>query len=148
MPKKRERKRGEPPEAQLLNAMAVDARTFLQTFKWCPPIEDVLLSFGVGKVIALFLVKFASPLPDGTRHLWVVVGDLPSVYMVTDNAPGPRSALEGYCELMQAWIDAVRSGTPLDQVYPVSVAPTAEYADLLERRLDFIRKEIIPVVQR
>ena len=126
--------------------MAEDARAYVQSFKWCPAIENVHLKFGVGKVIALFLVKFAAPLPDGALHLWVVVGDLPSVYVVTDNAPDPRSALAVYCELMQDWVDAVKSGKTLDEVYPVPIAPTDEHVAMLERRLHFIRTEIIPVV--
>jgi hypothetical protein len=74
---------------------------------------------------------------------WVIVGDLPPAYLVLDNAPSWKEALEGYTEEMQRWVDAVRAGHNLDGIIPVNVAPIPEHADSLDLRLRFIREKII-----
>jgi hypothetical protein len=76
--------------------------------------------------------------------LWVVTGDLPPAYFVTDSAINPKEALEVYCELMEDWVKAVENDTSLDDVYPIAVPATQEYADLLNKRIKFIKEEIIP----
>jgi hypothetical protein len=64
--------------------------------------------------------------------------------VVTDDAPNPASALDAYIGGMQSWVDAVRSGGSVDDRIPVNVPPTAEYADLLDRRLKFLDEKILP----
>jgi hypothetical protein len=40
-------------------------------------------------------------------------------------------------------VEAVEEGKPLEDCIPVEAAPTAENADLLRRRLDFLRKNVL-----
>lgn len=65
--------------------------------------------------------------------------------MVTDNASTPALALEGYCELMEDWISAVRGAGDLsfDDVYPVDASATQGNADDLDGCIAFIRKNIL-----
>jgi hypothetical protein len=65
------------------------------------------------------------------------------MYLVTDHAERPSLALEGYCELAEDWAKAVLQGGDLSQVYPVNVEPTAEHAEMLLSRTQFIRDKII-----
>jgi hypothetical protein len=132
-------------DTQLLREMAKSARKYLQSFKWCPPIGKVLLAYGVGGVVAVFLVEFERPI-NGTndKSLWAIVGDVPSAYMVTDKIPGPKAALETYCGLMEDWANAVKNGAPLENAFPVKAEATPESAARLQSRIQYIRKEIIP----
>jgi hypothetical protein len=99
----------------------------------------------VGKIIAPFLIRFAEhPAHDVDQELWVIVGDLPSAYFVTDEASTPREAVELYCSLMDDWIAAVLNGDRLDEVFPVEAEPTPGNAESLASRLQFIREQIIP----
>jgi hypothetical protein len=98
-------------------------------------------------MFALFLFRFATAVHGTDEYLWVVVGDLPSVYFVVkDDAHTPRSAAEVYCRLMQEWVSAVLSKEPLDDVYPVQADATEEMAEKLDSRLRFIRERIIPTI--
>lgn len=133
-------------ETTLLQEMLVEARAYIRSFNWCPPISEELFGFGIGKVFALFLFRFAKPVSEVDDCLWVVVGDLPSAYFVIDDAPSPRSAAEVYCRIMQDWINAVVSEAPLDDVFPVKADATVEMAQMLDSRLRFIREKIIPLV--
>jgi hypothetical protein len=76
--------------------------------------------------------------------LWIVVGDLPSAYLVVVPPDSPQSALERYCSLMEEWVAAVRIGGELSDVFPVRADPTIENATMLAERIAFLRREIIP----
>ncbi|HTT83614.1 MAG TPA: hypothetical protein VMF67_09030 [Rhizomicrobium sp.] len=137
--------KGEDEEdTRLLEEMAIGARNYITSFHWCPPIREMYFAFGVGFVIALFLFEFTEKIDGTDDWLWVVIGDLPPVYMVVLPDASPQQALETYCLLMEDWIEAVRNNGNFKEVYPVSAPRTVENADLLESRLGFLRREIIP----
>jgi len=131
-------------DTTLLKEMLEQATNYLKSHKWCPEIEEKYFGFGVGGIVAVFLFKFNKKIEGTDDFLWVVVGDLPLAYFVVDSANNPKEALEAYCELMEDWAAAVTNGTSLDEVYPVNVPPTSEYAKMLSSRICFIREEIIP----
>jgi hypothetical protein len=134
-------------DTELLRGMAADARQFITGHEWCPPIRSFYLAYGVGGVVALFLVDFAEAIADSPDDsLWVVIGDLPSAYFVSESADTPRAALECYCYIMDDWVAAVVNDTDLEEVYPVEAEPTEENARELQSRLDFLRTEIIPAM--
>ncbi len=121
------------------------AETYIRSFKWCKDIKDSFFGIGVGGVVAVFLFRIDA-LEGVDEWLWVIDGDLPSAYLVMDQAPEPIAALKVYCQLMDVWIDAVRHHSDLNNVFPVWAAPTAENADLLESRIAFLRREVIPAL--
>jgi hypothetical protein len=131
-------------ESAQLRDMLARAEKYLRSYRWCPEISERYLAFGVGGVIALFLFVFETPANGTDESLWVVDGDLPSAYFVTDQARDAPSALGVYCELMEQWIAAVESGKSVNGLFPVQVPPTTENADLLRRRIGFIRGRLLP----
>jgi hypothetical protein len=127
-----------------LRERAVD---YVSSFRWAPPITDVLLAFGVGTVIGLFLVRFEKGLPgegEGDKECWAVTGDLPSMYFETD-ARTPAEALQLYCAIAEDWAENVLAGRDLSESYPIPVAPTQEHAKMLKSRIEFIREELVPL---
>lgn len=134
-------------ETEMLRSMLRDAETFLTSHKWCPPIVERFLGFGVGGVVAVFLFRVSEKVHGTDDLLWVVEGDLPSAYLVTDGAPNPAAALSGYADIMEDWANAVLTGSALDEVFPVHAAPTAEHANMLLSRIKFIRERLIPLSQ-
>lgn len=136
--------RGDSPEdAALLSKMAETARGYLRTFDWCPPICEVYFGDGVGGIVGVFLVTFLSKVGGTDDRLWVVVGDVPSAYMVVESDETPLDALNKYCDLMEDWVRAVHKKRGLKDVFPVSAPATAENAFLLQQRLRFLRQEIV-----
>ena len=131
-------------DTALLRAMAGSARDYISSFDWCPPIGACYLASGVGGIVAIFLFEFTDKIQDTDEQLWVIVGDLPSGYLVVKLEDSPQAALERYCDLMEDWIAAIRDSTPLDKAFPVAAEPTPENAELLERRIAFLLAEIIP----
>jgi hypothetical protein len=131
-------------ETGLLQQMLQEATDYLKSFRWCPPIDRIYLGAGVGGVVAAFLSHFRERIRGTDEWLWVVVGDLPSAYLVTDQADNPVSALKVYCQLMDDWANAVLEGRPLDDVFPVEAKPTPDNAQSLLRRTSFIRTRLLP----
>jgi len=134
-------------EGPLLDALATEARAFIQSHSWAPPIQDLLLAYGVGGIIGLFLVRFTRALTGemkGETEQWVVVGDLPSACFETDIAPTPALALKLYCAICEDWAETVLTGRDKSECYPIRVAPTREHAEMLMGRIEFVREKLIP----
>jgi hypothetical protein len=135
-------------DTTLLTEMAREARAYISAFDWCPPVRAIYLAYGVGGVVGVFLFKFSKKIQGSDDTLWVIVGDLPSAYLVLVPNDSPADALERYCGLMEDWVAAARGQRDMDDVFPVAVEATEENADLLDKRIGFLRTEILPEVAR
>ncbi|WP_374571342.1 hypothetical protein [Phenylobacterium sp.] len=139
-------------EQPLLDALARDARAFVESHRWAPPITDLLMAFGIGGIIGLFLVRFACGIRSGEgrgdTEIWVVVGDLPSIYFETEDIETPAKALETYCGIAEDWAACVLEGLDVADAFPIPVAPTREHAEMLLSRLETIRREFIPLAEQ
>jgi hypothetical protein len=131
-------------ESRRLQEMAIEARDFLTNFQWCNAIREEYFGGGCGKIIAVFFFRIEPSLPDVDEWLWVVVGDLPPAYLVTDDCQTPSQALESYIYEMSKWVKLAKRWRKSEQVIPVSAPATPEYAEMLEGRLKILRKVAIP----
>lgn len=131
-------------ETALLKDQFARAQAYLTSFKWCDGIKESYFGDGVGKIVAVFLFRIDSP-KDVDEWIWVITGDIPSVYLDTYETTTPALALDCYCYLMEQWAAAVRGGDglTLDDVYPVEAPATKANADDLDGRIAFIRKNIL-----
>lgn len=132
-------------EIEQLAVLRDEAWRYLHTYRWNPPIEDLVLAFGIAPIIALFLARRAPGGKPEDAERWVVVGNLPSMHFETDGTPTPALALQLYCAIAQDWADNVLAGRDLSDSYPIPVAPTKEHAEMLLGRIDFIRTKLIPL---
>lgn len=130
---------GEDEEEQvLLRALFDEAKQFLLSHKWCFGIGETYFGDGIGGVIGIFLLEL-TPVPDNIdQWLWVIVGDVPSAYLVIDEAPTPVEALRTYITLMREWVELAYEGQTSPEVIPVNVPSTPEYAEMLEGRLNML----------
>jgi hypothetical protein len=135
---------GDEEEALELKKLHDEARRYIGSFQWSGEIKRVLFGLGIGGVVGVFLFELEPAKPDVDPILWVVVGDLPSAYLGTDEAPVPDIALEAYISQMRRWVEAVRAGENLVDVIPINAPPTLENATDLERRLNLLETEILP----
>lgn len=133
-------------EVEALRALQVEAKAFVDRDSHAP-ILNLVLAFGVSPLLALFLVRFERPRKPEDTERWAVVGDLPPMHFETDDTPTPALALRLYCAIAQDWADSVLEGRDLSECYPIEVAPTREHAEMLLSRIDFIRRELIPLAE-
>lgn len=136
-----------PEEVEGLQALKADAWDFVDSYRWNPPIADLLLAFAVAPILGLFLMRFKPGGRPEDAERWVVVGDLPSMHYETDDTPTPALALRMYAAIAQDWADNVVAGRDLSDSYPIEVEPTREHAEMLLGRVEFIRNELIPLAE-
>ena len=130
-------------DTELLHRALFEARQYLASQRWCARILREYFGMGVGGIFAVFLFQVDNEAANDDDWIWVVVGDLPSAYLVPDQAPNPSEALRVYVSLMTDWIEAVEQHGDLDAVFPVAAEPTAANARLLRVRLDYLRQEFL-----
>jgi hypothetical protein len=128
----------------LLNTMAEKAKTFVQAFDWCKSIEGSYFGCGVGSVVGVFFFRIVPATEGVDECLWVVIGDIPPAYLVTDESRTPGAALRTYIGEMKAWVVAVEKGRPVEELIPVDAPATLTTALALRKRLDFLEIEILP----
>ncbi|MBV7265152.1 hypothetical protein [Erythrobacter ani] len=119
---------------------------YLKSFEWVDSLDRYRVDFCLPGVVALLSVEISAVSNEVDRELWVVSGDLPDAYFVKDQAKTASRALAVYCDLMEAWVECVRSNGDFSQVYPVEAQPSAANAEMLESRINFIRSEVIPSI--
>ena len=133
-------------DTKLLKQMAAEAASFLSSHHWCGSVDGQFLGYGVGGVVGVFLCLISPTAEDVDSCLWVVVGDLPPAYLITEENPDPASALDAYIDEMSSWVEAVEKGESTDDLIPVNVLPTMELAEQLRGRLVFLRERILPLI--
>jgi hypothetical protein len=127
-----------------LDAMLVDAEQFLLEHSWCLGIVEERVGLFVPGVVSVFLIRIEPASDEVDEWLWVLVGhELPSGYLVTDNTPNGACALEGCISLTREWIDTVKRGEPVTELYPVDRPSTPEWAEQLEDLVLILEKEIL-----
>ena len=131
-------------EIQAILSLYYEAKNYIEDFKWCISTKKCWYDkdFGIYEKIGVFLFEIEPLNNNVDDFIWVIVGDLPSVYLDKSITTG-QEAVEQYCYLMQEWADNVKNGESLDECYPVPVDPTIENAELLISRITFIRRELL-----
>ncbi|WP_425406168.1 hypothetical protein [Hwanghaeella sp.] len=133
----------ETDELAAYDEILEQAKRFLLKHPWCSGIAESRIGIFVPGVVSVFLFRIEKTEEVEDDWLWVVVGDVPPGYLVTDHAPNPAWALHGYIELCKQWTEAVKKGESVEGLYPVNVPPTVEWAEQLDSRLKFLEEEIL-----
>jgi len=126
-------------------ALAAAAERFLAGQRWCARVLRVTPVFAVAGVLGVFRCSLVPSDPAADVMVWVVVGDLPPAYLAHEPGDSWQDALRGYAEEMGEWVSAVGTGASVDDLIPVNVPATREYADMLASRLEFIRTRLVEV---
>ena len=130
-------------ETAELKTLLDEARTYLKSFSWVRNIKAEYFGLGVDKIVGVFLFEITPSRKDVDDKVWVIVGDLPPAYITAEDAPNPAAALDAYIGAMEEWVAAAKGGASVEGLIPVNVAPTPENAKRLEKRLEFLDKEIL-----
>lgn len=92
-------------------------------------------------VFFLFEIENSESVND--NYLWVIVGDIPPMYLDIHGPKTTKEVLEDYVELAEDWIEHVKLGKSTKDCYPFKAKPTLEMAKLLEKRTSFIKGTLI-----
>lgn len=123
------------------------ARVYLTRQRSLGAIQEEYFGDGLPGIVSVFLFKIEPSEPSVGPWVWVIVGDLPPDHVTGDDHRTPAEALNGYIKLMEEWVKGVRTGNAVTELPRGAVAPTAEHADMLEGRLRFLKKNILPLFE-
>lgn len=119
------------------------ATEYITSFSWCKNIKETYLGIGYPGIICIFLFRIQPTKENVDEWNWVIVGDLPPAYISAYGFPNPATALDGYIGAMSDWVEAVKAGKDVSKLIPVNVPATIEWAEELDKRLKFLRDEIL-----
>lgn len=123
--------------------MKKEADEYLLAFKWCLAIEESSLYLNLGEKLCIFLYEIDTSSNNGDKYFWIIVGDLPAMYLDVYSAKTTIEVLENYVSLSKDWISNIESGLSIRDCYPFDADPTIEMADLLKKKVGIIEKLII-----
>jgi hypothetical protein len=120
-----------------------EAIEYLSGFKWCREIYSHEIYFDMGDILSIFLFEIDNSQSKEDNKIWIIVGDLPSMYLDTYGASSTKEVLMNYVELSSAWINAILKNQSIEDCFPFEAESTKENAFLLESRIEFIRDSIL-----
>ncbi|HEY2581902.1 MAG TPA: hypothetical protein VGI43_08850 [Mucilaginibacter sp.] len=120
------------------------ASEYINDFHWCKEVKSSRLYTNLGWVLCIFLFDIVNTSSEEDNLLWIIVGDLPSMYLDIYGATTTVQVLEQYTGLAEDWINQVKEGGPMKEVYPFNADPSIEMAEFLESRVNQIKNNLIP----
>lgn len=124
--------------------LLVEAKEYANSFKWCNKINNTHLYFNLGSILCIFLFEIDNIQSEEDNKIWIIVGDLPSMYLDTFGPRTTKEVLEDYSDLAFEWATRVINKKSIKKCFPFNEEPIRELAEMLLTRVDYIRKSIIP----
>ena len=124
-----------------------EAENYLLSFYWCREVRNCFLYTNIGRVFCIFLFEIINSSSPKDNFVWVIVGDIPPMYLDTF---GPKSTVEVtelYIDLAEDWIACIKEGSSIDECYPFNAEPTLELAELLEKKISFMKNNVIENIE-
>lgn len=120
-----------------------EAEKYLLSFYWCKKIKESFLCANLGRVFCIFVFEIENSASLEDDFLWVIVGDIPSMYLDFFGENTTAAVTRNYIELAQDWIDHIRKGQSVNECYPFNAEPTIELAELLDKKISFMRDTLV-----
>lgn len=130
-----------------VNQIYNEAKDYLKNFKWCNKIYNGYLYFNMGSTLCIFLFNIENNQSSEDNEIWVVIGDIPTMYLDTVGATSIKEVLSNYIDLASDWIFNVLNNKTLEDSYPFNTEPTKENALLLQSRINFMKNNILENIE-
>ena len=134
-------------DTNLLRDMAEKAVQYVRSFEWCIEIHEQYFADGIGGVVALFLFRLSIQEIAAPEWVWIIVGDLPPVYLGFEGFPTPYAALLLYIEGVEEWLAASPEERASGDLIPIEVRPQAEFLEMLRGRVEALRSAVLPHIR-
>jgi hypothetical protein len=120
---------------------------YINDFAWCREVKDSTLYLNLGSTLCVFLLEIDNAASNEDNFLWIMVGDIPSMYLDVYGAKTTIEVLSRYNALAKDWIFNVEHRLSVNDCYPFDTESTMEMAYMLKKRVDVIEKTIIPNIE-
>lgn len=123
-----------------------ESKEYLSRQTWCKVIYQGWLFTNIGYALNIFLYKIENKQSPEDNFLWIVVGDLPPIYLDTYDIKTTKDVIETYIDLVEDWIVHARSGQSLNECFPFEASNSKESVTMLEHRVQLLRNNILPKI--
>ncbi len=123
--------------------MLEEAINEISFYDWCLDIVESYVGIFYPGIVGVFLFKIVRVNETVDEWLWVVVGDLPPIYIDLNESPNAACALDSYIGAMEEWVEAVERGDSVSKLVPVNVPATRENAKKLKVKLTLLDEMIL-----
>jgi hypothetical protein len=120
-----------------------EAESFLNEFAWWRTIFQSEIYINLGATLCVFLFQIDNVASKEDSNLWVIVGDIPPMYLDTHGPQTTKQVVSDYVRLADEWITNVKARQSTKQCFPFKAEPTIEMATLLESRTSFMKEILI-----
>jgi hypothetical protein len=121
-----------------------ESKEYLLSHKWCKSINKGWLFINIGYAVNVFLYNIENEQSPEDDFLWVIVGDLPPIFLDTHNVKSTKEAVQMYVDLADDWVDHVESRQSLDECFPFDVTSTSELVGRFKERVRLLQNSILP----
>ncbi len=121
----------------------IEAKSELNFYDWCSEILESYIGMFYAGVVGVFLFKIKPTSDEVDEWFWVIVGDLPPLYLTCDDSPNAACALDSYIGAMQEWVEAAENGHSVSDLVPVNVPATIDNARVLKTRLTMLDEKVL-----
>ncbi len=119
------------------------AEEYLGAFRWCRSLESCHIYVNLGSKLCVFLFRIVNSQSPADDRLWVIVGDLPAMYLDGHDIRSTKAVLLAYVDWAEDWVTHVLANKSLERCYPFHTDATPEVAVMLAQRATFIRTMIV-----
>lgn len=119
------------------------AENYLHSFYWCEEIKECFVYANIGRVFSIYVFEITNTASVKDDFLWIIAGDIPSIYLNVLVDDTTVSVTENYIDLAQDWINQIKNGQSVAECYPFNAQPTIELAELLQKKISFMRDTVI-----
>lgn len=125
------------------NEMLKEAKDEVNFYDWCYGIVESYVGIFYAGIVGVFLFKIYPSGNDIDEWVWIIVGDLPPIYITTEESLNAACALDSYIGAMSEWVEAAEKEESVAELVPVNVAATKENSENLKVRLAMLDEQIL-----
>lgn len=124
-----------------------EAENYLLDFKWCEKIKNSFIYINLGSVFCIFLFEIVNTQSSDDDFLWVIAGDIPSMYLDVFGARTTKEVVKDYVDLAEDWINNIKEEKSVERCYHFNVEPNIELALLLEKKVSFMKSTLLDNIE-
>ena len=94
--------------------------------------------------INIFLYEIENEQSSEDNFIWIMVGDLPAIYLDTYSVKTTKQVIENYIDLADDWIHHAESDQSLNDCFPFDTNTSIENINMLKKRIQLLRDNIFP----
>ncbi len=129
-----------------VNLLIEESKKYIESFPWCGKIHNGWLYTNLGYVLCIFLYEIDNLQSPQDNLIWIIVGDMPPMYLDTYNILTTKEVIDAYIQLVSDWIQHIEEGKSLDECFPIQSSSSPQTLLSLKKRIELLRNKILPAI--